>query len=113
MNTPMWTFPEGLAFVVGTLYPVARGVGYEVSLAGSVLKKGHSFKDLDVVVFPWTTDNHDLGRFTREVQSKLGMRCIRDRVNVQARWRVLGSKDTKHVEIWDFWGKRVDLLFLS
>jgi hypothetical protein len=32
---------------------------------------------------------------------------------VHEAWRKLGSYDCKHVEIWEFQNKRVDILFLK
>ena len=46
-----WTLEEGIEFV-RELDKALKGTGWEVSLGGSVLKKGKSSKDLDVILFP-------------------------------------------------------------
>lgn len=47
----VWTLDEALA-QIRALQPVVRPLGFHLALAGGVLNKGESRKDLDVVVLP-------------------------------------------------------------
>lgn len=106
-----WTLEEAQTFLRNLSGHIATS-GYEVALAGSVLKKGSSEKDLDVVLFPKTT-----ARYNRRVLYRMledfGMVRQYTVEEVQRAWRLQGSMDTKHVEIWKFDSRRVDLFFLS
>jgi hypothetical protein len=53
-----WTLEEGIEFV-RKLENDLRNVGFHCALTGSVLYKGVSYKDLDVMIYPHDTTNCD------------------------------------------------------
>lgn len=108
-----WRMREALVFVRALsrhLDPVA----YHVALTGSVLTRGRSTHDLDVVLYPRSTEA-PLG--LEKVFAALegfGMKRTFSRETVARAWRFGGSQDEKHVEVWRTRdGKRVDLFFLA
>lgn len=93
------------------------GANASVALAGSVLMKGESKKDLDLILFPYTSVGYNVGKLKNDLAC-IGMKCVFDRAFVTEMWRKQGSDDSKHVEVWTFavgeWaGKRVDFFFLN
>jgi hypothetical protein len=106
-----WVLEDALEFV-RKLDPVVRTAGYSVGLAGSVLTKGESPKDLDLLLFPLSTEKVDVEDLVKTLR-EFGMRLIIDREHVKARWEKLGSEDEKWVEVWRYEGKRVDLFFVK
>lgn len=105
-----WTLEEAVAFVrelKKTLAPANCGVG----LTGSVLFQGHSYNDLDVLLYP-LSGQLDTAAVAAAL-SRGGCVLRADRARVTATWRKKGSTDTKHVEIWSYKGKRVDFFFLT
>lgn len=111
--TSNWTWGDCQVFVK-ELRLVALGAGYAVALAGSVLYRGESKKDLDIVLFPLGGTDRDLDRLKAALKS-YGMVLELAEAEVKAQWlRDYDSRDTKHVEIWKAPdGRRVDLFFLS
>lgn len=107
----LWTLGDATVFV-RALSDVLKFAGYEVALGGSVLKMGRSMNDLDVMLFPRTTA-HDDPAAARAAMKEWGMIQRHDKDFVQKVWRKQGSQDTKHVEIWEYNSKRVDLFFLK
>ncbi len=91
--------------------------GWCIALTGSVLFKGSSTKDLDLVLFPvqkpplWdhVAETEELAHLLVDC----GLNRVHTRDVVTARWRRIGSADTKHVEVWEYNGKRVDLFFFD
>lgn len=111
MKTP-WTREEALE-MISEISPGLKSVGYELALAGSILTKGTSSKDVDVVLFPTNSNQQDLPKLKEQLET-LGMRLLHTEEIVKARWkRVYNSEDKKHVEVWEWKGKRVDLFFLK
>lgn len=111
----MWTRHEAFHFL-GLLREDLAKVGYAVALAGSILYRGTSEKDLDVVIFPLggiepPSPNPDLTAL-REALNDFGLTMRLDHEATMQTWRAIGSQDTKHVEVWDFGDRRVDLFFL-
>jgi hypothetical protein len=97
---------------VRALSDVLKFAGWEVALGGSVLKMGRSMNDLDVILFPTSSTNVDYDAAAKALQ-EWGMSRKHNKESVHAAWRKQGSKDEKHVEIWDYKSKRVDLFFLK
>lgn len=109
---PSWTLPAALVFV-RQLQPIARAVGYHLGMLGSVLLKGRSGKDLDVLVYPHSDDADGHKNVTRLFRDA-GLRLVYNRATVRKRWKMLRSRDTKHVEVWeDHQGRRIDFFFLK
>jgi hypothetical protein len=112
MAKTMWTREEAIIFI-RELSLKMQLAGYEIALAGGVLKKGKSSKDLDLIIFPTTTERANLVAARNSLRSA-GLVCLMPKEEVQARWLVdHGSRDKKHVEVWRYKGKRVDLFFLT
>lgn len=105
-----WTLEEGLE-VVKWFAPALAQVGFGIGLTGSVLTKGASSKDLDIIVHPLSTDKASIA----EAKIALvlgGAECKYGRNTVTDAWRKKGSTDNKHVEIWTYQGRRIDVFFL-
>lgn len=109
MNTE-WDLEDALKFV-RMLKEELEAVGCGVGLTGSVLFRGHSYSDLDVLLYP-LQGTLDAGAVTAEL-SRVGCVLRADRARVTAIWRRKGSTDTKHVETWSYYSKRVDFFFLG
>lgn len=108
----MWKLSEALDLVAELTVPL-KEAGYGVGVCGSVLVKGYSTHDLDLVVFPLNTSKLSVPGTSREdALRRVGMALRHGQAVVQARWRKLGSTDEKHVEVWSYQGKRVDVFFL-
>jgi hypothetical protein len=87
-------------------------VGYVTGMTGSVLWDGTSNKDLDIIVFPLTTEKQDV-EAVHSVLKSCGLRLGLNREQILKIWRRKGSLDNKHVEYWDYRGRRVDIFYLS
>ncbi len=106
-----WTLDEGLSVVRDLEAKLSTQLGVHFALAGSVLLRGTSAHDLDVVVFPHCSVSAiDVGKL-RAALRRLGWR-IRGYVEfVHEEWEKKGSADRKHVEIWATPDrKRVDII---
>lgn len=87
--------------------------GWHVALGGSVLKNGHSDKDLDLIFFP-----HDAAEYRlyslQEVLESWGWSIRVDALTIMEFWREKGSNDIKHVDVWQTQdGRRVDAIIPS
>lgn len=108
-----WNLVEALEFVAA-LSPVAKKAGYAVALAGSVLAKGKSEKDLDLVLFPLRTDKSPEYAIREALIGTMGMKLVFDEAFVKAEWkRLYDSDDEKRVEVWSWLGKRIDIFWLA
>lgn len=122
-----WVLAEAVEFV-RYIQSAVEPYGFHVAMAGSVLTKGHSDNDLDMILYPTSTkaaaSTEKFGVVPREYLSqvlyKAGMKRMCDRDFVTKMWRKTGSDDEKHVEVWRctagipaFEGRRVDIFFLS
>jgi hypothetical protein len=85
---------------------------YYIGLTGSVLREGQSPNDLDLIVYPASTQRGDKD-FVARVLREAGLQRRVTVEYVHLRWRKKGSDDTKHVEVWEYGGKKVDIFFLS
>jgi hypothetical protein len=89
-----------------------RTAGFGVGLGGSVLTKGSSDKDLDLIVFPLNASDFSLDA-ARGTFLVAGMQLLWNRYEIARFWSDAGSSDTKHVEVWAYENRRVDVFFLS
>jgi hypothetical protein len=55
MKNIQWDLHEAIGFI-RTIQPACKRLGYHVALAGGVLNKSYSTKDLDLVFLPLTND---------------------------------------------------------
>lgn len=103
---PVWTFEQAQIFS-NNFRSYLKPFGYDIGLTGSVLFRGESEKDMDVILYPMKrkSDNFDV---MYQSLTGFGLKFVR-----------LPNKnlgyidDGKHVEIWEFDGKRVDIFFLK
>ena len=107
----VWVLDDAVVFL-RTLQEHVELVGYHVGLAGSVLTKGRSGNDLDIILYPATTAHKDYEGLI-EALERAGLKRSIEREVVTRRWRRLGSEDRKHVEVWEYGNKRVDVFFLE
>lgn len=111
MDFEPWTFDESLDFT-RELQRLFKPFGFNVGLTGSVLYKGESLNDLDVIVFPQNSGKMDIDKL-REILEAYGLVQIASRAKVANIWARRGSTDAKHVEAWkNKKGQKVDLFFL-
>ena len=110
---PLWTQQEAIDFCA-SLWKHLEPVGIHVGLTGSVLTKGHSFKDLDLILYPRRTDIRGFEDIEDQLVQFMGLRRILGQKGVRRIWRELGSLDLKRVEAWrDGEGRRIDFFFLQ
>jgi hypothetical protein len=118
---PVWTLEQARNFLRLLEHHVTRA-GYGIALGGSVLMRGQSYKDLDVIVFPLNTYEMATSKYGCDLRESLqaygpGCRLIRGVDEVHDAWRARGSTDSKWVEIWEFVFegeyRRVDIFILS
>ena len=111
MTEVVWTLAVALLFL-REVQTVVELLGYHVGLVGSVLTKGFSDSDMDMVLYP-TSVMRQPKEEALAVLVVLGMRRTHTLEQVHAAWKRRGSDDTKHVEKWEYRGKPVDVFFLS
>ncbi len=107
----MWTLHEGVD-LCRLLNTHLAPVGYCVALTGSVLLKGKSYNDVDLVVYPLNTQKIDLD-ILRGALRLFGIKPWVSVEQVTDAWRKKGSDDTKHVEVWRSGVRRIDLFILQ
>jgi predicted nucleotidyltransferase len=111
----VWTMRDAIR-LLQDIDPLLRAVGWGVGLTGSVLTKGESTDDLDLIVYPLNDGKVDRDKL-RETMESWGWKLKHDVEVVHRAWRRLKSTDCKHVEVWETHvpnetGKRVDLFIL-
>jgi hypothetical protein len=94
------------------LQKVTEPAGFHTGMLGSVLLRGQSRKDLDLVLYPHHSEALDRTRLDEALVS-FGLKRLADRAKVTRIWRDFGSSDNKHVEVWQWGKKRVDFFFLK
>ena len=127
LSSKTWWLEEAVWFV-RYIQSWVEPYRYHAGMVGSVLTKGYSINDLDMVLYPASTkalySREPLGVVPREylptVLHKAGMVRVFDRAFVTEQWRKAGSDDEKHVEVWKCTpgipacaDRRVDVFFLS
>ena len=106
---PMWTLESALAFI-RDLDVETRKVEWNTALAGGVLLKGESYKDLDIVFYPMSVneDSPDRNDLLMTLNA-CGMRACKFADGKDAK----PYNCEKDVEIWeDAIGRRVDIFIL-
>ncbi len=108
-----WTLEEALA-LVRRLEPMLSAAGWHSGLTGSVLMRGSSAKDVDLIVYPRDSRAASADpESARAVLRVAGMRRDFTADQIRTLWRERGSKDVKDVEMWKDGGRRVDVFFLK
>ncbi len=109
-RTPLWTLDEALLLVRHLEDAVVPH--FHVALGGSVLIRGWSDKDVDVVIYP-----HNKTRASppaEDLLQKAGLTVVFNSTQMRKKWgSEYGTTDTKSIERWDWKGRRVDIFFLS
>lgn len=107
----LWTLDLAVAMLRELETPV-RHAGFALGLAGSVLMRGASMKDLDMLVYPLNGECFDIGAFRAVVKNIGWVRRAAPHV-VSHEWFKQDSTDSKHVEVWrTMTGKRIDIFYL-
>jgi hypothetical protein len=116
----VWTQREGIEVVQALELHFAREAPdtWHAALGGSVLHKGRSEKDLDVIVIPHAADKSPINhafiiRALDPLLVSFGWKKFLSTRDVHEDWERRGITDEKHVSIWlaaD--GRRVDVLVL-
>ena len=111
----MWTLAQARKFA-SSLEAALEPRGWHVALAGSVLHKGKSSKDLDLIVYPRSTAT------SRYLEIANGLKAVGCSLKFSAEkvrgfWRQTSSQDRKHVEVWYFVDgskiKRIDVFVMD
>ena len=102
-----WTLSELLDFLT-TIRPHIRRAGFELGVTGSVLFEGKSDHDGDVVIYPSDASSFDLCVLYSALE-QLGLNLEFSHAEILKLWRGQKSNDIKHVEVWSYKGKRLDL----
>lgn len=110
-EVPLWTLEDALNLVRSTQEALTP-IGWYIGLTGSVLFKGESYKDLDLIFYPKTTANIDTDALLKTLKDS-GFNPWLSMDQIHAIWRSIGSNDTKNVSSWKYQGKRVDVFILS
>lgn len=111
---PVWTLDDGVEFIRTIRIPFLQA-GYGVGLGGSLVYRGSSNKDLDLLVFPLRSNEWVVHLDpVRTVLVAVGLTMVHDWQYVREEWRrQFNSEDQKCVEVWDYWGRRVDVFVLT
>lgn len=108
-----WTLDEAVR-LMRRMWPGLQEAGWHIGLTGSVVYRGSSKKDLDLVAYP--RDSSPGGSKIHALQCYLRDRGWQRRSGPEATreiWREKGSKDEKHVEVWQTLdGRRVDVMVM-
>lgn len=105
-----WVLDDALALIRKLAERLAPQ--YHLALAGSVLLRGQSRNDLDLIVYPASSEAQDKD-FVAKVLTEEGLKRLHDREVVHRAWRRRGSDDAKHVEVWEYKDRKLDVFFLS
>ena len=127
----MWTLDEALT-LIRELNPLLVKAGWYLGLTGSVLIKGHSEKDLDLIAYPLNTAKVDREWLYRVLVHSGGLTMKWDVASIHGFWKQAAKRaarededtgpnwmtthpiDSKHVEGWHTEdGKRIDLFILG
>jgi len=107
----MWNLDQAIS-TVKKIEEILSPVGFHAGLTGSVLIKDKSDKDIDVIVYPHCSGNSDITQAYKALRDAGFTRKV-SRAKVAHFWEKAGSKDSKHVEVWNTEDdKRIDIFFL-
>ena len=105
MTHMKWDINRGIV-IAQLIESIVVKLGYHVALTGSVLIKGESDKDLDVMIYPHKTTSCSPREEVMEKMSQSGFGEF-----IHAKHTTYG--DDKVVFITDFAGQRVDVFFVQ
>jgi hypothetical protein len=103
-----WTLDQAIDLVRQLELKLKRVYNhYHVALGGSVLHKGFSNKDLDIIIYPHKTTHQGIN-WMKSALRQFGLVEISDRGAVHS-----GYGDDKDVIQYEYQNKRVDIFFLE
>lgn len=103
-----WTFDQAIDLVRQLELKLKREYNhYHVALGGSVLHKGLSNKDLDIIIYPHKTTHQDI-KWMKSALRQFGLVEISDRGAVHTIY-----SDGKDVIQYEYQNKRIDIFFLE
>lgn len=107
-----WTLEQALE-LIRELAPDLEVVGWGIGLTGSLLKKGSSDRDADIILFPMSSDVAVL-EDAREELRRHGLEMVYTAAEIHWFWRhgKNDSSDMKHVEVWVRDKHRIDVFFM-
>ena len=105
---------EDATIIVNKLIPALKRAGFSVGITGSVLYKGSSTKDLDLIIYPMNAASFSNDKAVK-VLVKNGFVLDVPHSKVTAYWEEHNKEptDTKYVDVWKYNGKRVDIMWLK
>ena len=111
----MWVLSSGAELVVQLREEfAARHLPLHLGILGSVVYRGWSANDIDIVVYPHRSDEPLDMPLIYSAFSSVGLRQIHDMARVHRAWQRQGSSDKKHVEVWaDSHRKLIDFFFMK
>lgn len=104
-----WDLALGLQ-IVRKIERIAALHGAHVALGGGVMKRGRSTHDLDVVLFPHNGPNGFHYEALVEALAAVGITRWRTVAQVHRHWRSIGATDDKHVEVFAWRNRRIDII---
>lgn len=105
-----WALEE-LLECVRRLASLLKPLGFGVGVTGSVLLQGSSEHDGDIIIYPLDASDYHLCHAYSALEH-FGMKRQFDHYEMLSIWRKKRSNDVKHVEVWSYNNKRVDIFFL-
>lgn len=107
----MWIEREAIE-LCKELWPHMEERGFYIGITGSILYRGWSGHDLDLIVYPHDASSIDAVDTVETVRTALtdfGFELEFNHGYVRQRWAERGSTDTKYLEVYSWKGKRVDV----
>jgi predicted nucleotidyltransferase len=105
-----WTRNDLITFLESIRQHI-RSAGFEIGLTGSVLFDGKSDNDGDIIVYPRDGSIFNLNLLYSALEH-CGLKLEFSHADLLKIWRKKGSNDIKHVEVWSYEGKRLDIFIL-
>jgi hypothetical protein len=102
----LWSLEDFLVFAKD-LREFIVPLGFDIALTGSVLTKGVSEKDVDIIIYPLKKISSNYTELLEKLPD-FGLKFIRLPNNNQGY-----QDDGKNVQVWEYDNRRVDLFFLS
>lgn len=107
-----WTRSAAIRFAARVERALAP-LKFHVGIVGSVLHRGRSSKDLDLIVYPhdlstatWNDDDIKVYMYRAKLVRRLSARMLLQY------WAAKSSSDTKYVDVWERpGGQRVDVFW--
>jgi hypothetical protein len=103
----MWDLKEGIK-LIREIEEIMSQFQYHCALTGSVLYKGKSGKDLDVILYPHSTDKTLKEKALLKILESIKFTIIEDRTETHSRYG-----DDKIVYRTEYDGKRVDIFIMK